>query len=90
MIPWLGLEDQHFVLPDGHRYERKEDQEAFIRGWLRGAGMTSEADDLRIAWYDARYHQVRVHDTMHPWKKSRVAHEAHGCGIVVCSPQAER
>ncbi|CBN79076.1 Digalactosyldiacylglycerol synthase, family GT4 [Ectocarpus siliculosus] len=58
MIPWLGLEDQHFVLPDGHRYERKEDQEAFIRGWLRGAGMTSEADDLRIAWYDARYHQV--------------------------------
>lgn len=59
MIPWLGLEDQHFVLPDGHRYEKKEDQEAFIRDWLRGAGMTSEADDLRIAWYDARYHQVR-------------------------------
>ncbi|CAM9439961.1 unnamed protein product [Ectocarpus sp. 4 AP-2014] len=58
MIPWLGPEDQHFVLPDGHRYERMEDQEAFIRGWLRGAGMTSEADDLRIAWYDARYHQV--------------------------------
>ena len=59
MIPWLGPEDQHFVLPEGRRYETKEEQESYIRDWLRGAGMTSEADDLGIAWYDARYHQVR-------------------------------
>eukprot|EP00752_Nemacystus_decipiens_P002053 g1966.t1 len=58
MIPWLGPEDQHFVLPEGRRYESKRDQESYIRDWLRGAGMTSEADDLGIAWYDARYHQV--------------------------------
>lgn len=59
MIPWLGLEDQDFVLPAGRRYETKAEQESYIREWLRGAGMTSEADDLGIAWYDARYHQVR-------------------------------
>lgn len=59
MIPWLSLEDQDFVLPEGRRYETKREQESYIRDWLRGAGMTSEADDLGIAWYDARYHQVR-------------------------------
>lgn len=60
MIPWLGPEDQHFVLPEGRRFEKREDQEAYIREWLRGSGMTSEADDLGITWYDARYHQVRA------------------------------
>lgn len=61
MIPWLGPEDQHFVLPEGRRYETKGEQESYIREWLKGAGMTSEADDLGIAWYDARYHQVRYY-----------------------------
>ncbi|CAN0290511.1 unnamed protein product, partial [Hapterophycus canaliculatus] len=56
MIPWLGTEDQEFVLPEGRRYETREGQEAYIREWLRGSGMTREADDLGITWYDARYH----------------------------------
>ena len=60
MVPWLGLEDQEFVLPEGRRYESKEEQEAYAREWLRGAGVTTEADDLRLVWYDARYHQVRA------------------------------
>lgn len=58
MIPWLKPEDQHFVLPDGSRFENQEEQEVVIRDWLRKAGMKTEANDLDIAWYDARYHQI--------------------------------
>lgn len=58
MLPWVGLEDQQYVLPEGCRYETREGQEAYIRDWLRGSGMAEEAELLDIAWYDARYHQV--------------------------------
>ena len=58
MIPWVGLEDQKYVLPEGCRYETRVEQEAYIRDWLRASGMAEEADDLDIAWYEARYHQV--------------------------------
>lgn len=58
MIPWVGLEDQKHVLPEGCRYEAREEQELYIRDWLRASGMAKEADDLDIAWYEARYHQV--------------------------------
>ncbi|CAN0113027.1 unnamed protein product, partial [Laminaria digitata] len=58
MIPWVGLEDQKYVLPDGCRYETRQEQEAYIRDWLRASGMAEEAELLDIAWYEARYHQV--------------------------------
>lgn len=51
MIPWVGLEDQEFVLPEGKRFDKQEEQEAYIRDWLRNAGMKQEADDLQIAWF---------------------------------------
>ena len=58
MVPWLSPEDQPFVLPEGKRFDTREEQGAFVRDWLRKAGMEAEADDLRIFWYDARYHQL--------------------------------
>lgn len=58
MIPWLGLQDQELVLPESQRYNSEEEQGAYIREWLGEAGMTAEADDLRLVWYDARYHPV--------------------------------
>lgn len=51
MIPWVGLEDQAFVLPEGKRFAKRSEQEEYIRDWLRAAGMKEEADDLDIAWY---------------------------------------
>ncbi len=59
MVPWLGLQDQEFVLPESQRYESKEEQGAYIREWLGEAGMAAEGDALHLVWYDARYSPVR-------------------------------
>jgi digalactosyldiacylglycerol synthase len=54
VIPWLELaEDQTQVY--GQIYTQ-EQQEAYIRNWLRSADLEDVADALDIVFYPARYH----------------------------------
>ncbi len=60
VIPWLELEEDRIELyGDNHNFTTSQEQEDYIRAWLRGAQMNEEADPvngLRILFYPARYH----------------------------------
>ncbi|CAM9777498.1 unnamed protein product [Pylaiella littoralis] len=56
-IPWLENEDQEKVYPKGERYTKKEEQAAYVRGWLVKAGLEQESNDLDLLLYPARYHE---------------------------------
>lgn len=56
MLPWLELKsDQEKLYGKDRVYSSQEEQEAFIRNWLRDtAKFPSAANDLNIAWYTGR------------------------------------
>eukprot|EP00986_Skeletonema_menzelii_P011522 scaffold5943_cov148-Skeletonema_menzelii.AAC.7 len=60
VIPWLELEEDRIELyGNNHNFNTSQEQEDYIRNWLRGAQMKEEADPvngLRILFYPARYH----------------------------------
>jgi len=61
VIPWLELESDRLELyGPNHNFTSPEDQETYIRAWLRDeADMPQEADPttgIRILFYPARYH----------------------------------
>jgi len=60
VIPWLELEEDRLELyGNNHNFTTSQEQEDYIRDWLRGANMNEEADPvngLRILFYPARYH----------------------------------
>lgn len=60
VIPWLELEEDRLELyGNNHNFKTSQEQEDYIRDWLRGAQMNEEADPvngLRILFYPARYH----------------------------------
>ncbi len=61
VIPWLELEQDRLELyGTKHNFTTPEDQELYIRKWLREeADMPEEADEktgIRILFYPARYH----------------------------------
>ena len=55
MLPWLERRgDQERVYGANNIFETPEDQEAYIRTWLReSANMPQASQDLRIRWYTA-------------------------------------
>lgn len=55
MLPWLERQiDQERVYGKENAFETQEDQEAFVRTWLRdSAGMAEAAEELKITWYTA-------------------------------------
>ncbi len=57
VIPWLELPEDQRQLYNGKVFESKEEQELFIRNWLdRSANMPDAAANLKIVFYNARYH----------------------------------
>ena len=60
VIPWLELEEDRLELyGSSHNFSTPQEQEDYIRDWLRGANMSDEADPvngLKILFYNARYH----------------------------------
>ena len=60
VIPWLELEEDRLELyGSNHNFSTSQEQEDYIRDWLRGANMNEEADSangLKIIFYPARYH----------------------------------
>ena len=60
VLPWLELEeDREKLYGDGNLFENEIEQEAYIREWLKGAGLEEESCNetgLKIIWYPARYH----------------------------------
>ena len=57
VVPWLELPVDQEEVYNGRVFESMEEQEAYIRGWLRTeAGMPDAADGLSIVFYPARYH----------------------------------
>ena len=57
VVPWLELPVDQEEVYNGRVFESMEEQEAYIRGWLRAdAGMPDAADGLSIVFYPARYH----------------------------------
>jgi glycosyltransferase involved in cell wall biosynthesis len=56
VIPWLELaEDQQELYQ--HVFENQQEQEEYIRNWLRdSAKMEDAADGLNLVFYPARYH----------------------------------
>eukprot|EP00816_Leptocylindrus_hargravesii_P003400 CAMPEP_0196806770 /NCGR_PEP_ID=MMETSP1362-20130617/6685_1 /TAXON_ID=163516 /ORGANISM="Leptocylindrus danicus, Strain CCMP1856" /LENGTH=816 /DNA_ID=CAMNT_0042180399 /DNA_START=235 /DNA_END=2685 /DNA_ORIENTATION=+ len=55
MLPWLERsKDQEKLYGQSDRFKSEEDQDQFIRNWLRNvAGMPRAADNLNIMWYIA-------------------------------------
>ena len=61
VIPWLEMEEDRLELyGDKHNFTSSEEQEVYIRKWLREeANMPEEADPehgIKIVFYPARYH----------------------------------
>jgi hypothetical protein len=61
VIPWLEMEeDRQSLYGDKYNFSTPEEQEAYIRNWLReDAGMPEEADPergIKILFYPSRYH----------------------------------
>lgn len=60
VVPWLELEEDRLELYPNHKFDTPEQQETYIREWLRNdAHMEDEANPdhgLRILFYPARYH----------------------------------
>ncbi|GMH70781.1 hypothetical protein TL16_g05492, partial [Triparma laevis f. inornata] len=55
MLPWLERpEDQGTVYGSDKAFKSKEEQEMFVRKWLRvDAGLVEASEALEICWYDA-------------------------------------
>ena len=57
VVPWLELPEDQEEVYNGRVFNSMEEQEAYIRSWLRNdAGMPDAADGLSIVFYPARYH----------------------------------
>ena len=65
MLPWLERrDDQERVYGKEKAFDTPEDQEAFIRTWLRdSAGLKEASEFLGIAWYPAR--QERAENSLY-------------------------
>ncbi|CAM9638879.1 unnamed protein product, partial [Sphacelaria rigidula] len=57
MVPFLPPEDQPRVFPAGVIFETPEEQEAWVRNWLKEAGLTLESERLNLMFYEGRYHK---------------------------------
>lgn len=58
VVPWLELEEDQRKVYNGRVFESKEEQERYVRDWLRDqANMADAAENLRIVFYTARYHE---------------------------------
>ena len=55
MLPWLErMSDQKKIYGASKSFESQEDQEEYIRTWLREtAGMKDASEQLKIMWYTA-------------------------------------
>ena len=52
MIPWLERDEDRKKLYGDRNFDSKEEQEQFVREWLRDtAGMEKASEELNIAWY---------------------------------------
>lgn len=60
MLPWLERQaDQENVYGVNNTFDTPDDQEAYIRTWLReSAGMEQASEDLKIRWYTAWQNRV--------------------------------
>lgn len=60
LVPWLERQDdQTRVYGASNTFETAEDQDTYIRTWLRdSAGMTHASTELNIAWYTAWQNKV--------------------------------
>lgn len=57
VIPWLELKEDQEKLFHGHVFNSTDEQEAYVREWLRKqAHMPNAAENLNIVFYNARYH----------------------------------
>ncbi len=56
MVPWLDLEDQHFVFNSKTRFEDPVEQKEVMIKWLKEAGLEKAAEKLEIKFYVGKYH----------------------------------
>lgn len=57
VIPWLELEEDQRQVYNGRVFADTEEQELYVRDWLRTqADMPGAADNLNLVFYTARYH----------------------------------
>jgi hypothetical protein len=57
VIPWLELEEDQRQVYNGRVFADPEEQELYVRDWLRTqADMAEAADNLNLVFYTARYH----------------------------------
>lgn len=57
IIPWLELPEDQEKIYNGHIFDDPQEQEAYVRDWLRNqAGLPDAADELNLHFYNARYH----------------------------------
>ena len=56
MVPWLDLEDQHFVFNSKTRFEDPVEQKEVMIKSLKEAGLEKAAEKLEIKFYVGKYH----------------------------------
>jgi hypothetical protein len=57
VIPWLELDEDQRQVYNGRVFATPEEQELYVRDWLRNqAGLPEAADNLNLVFYTARYH----------------------------------
>lgn len=54
LVPWLSPSDQEQIHPDGRVFDSPEDQEDFVRKWLRNR--VGFEGDFKLTFYPGKYH----------------------------------
>jgi len=59
LIPWLEIDDQKRLFPQGLVFDSKTEQAQYIRGWLsQHSNLGKDTLKLRLRFYDGRYHKA--------------------------------
>ncbi|KAG5187025.1 hypothetical protein JKP88DRAFT_353820 [Tribonema minus] len=56
VVPWLDVEDQAKVYPNGKRFETEQQQDEYVHQWLDEAGLGEEGAKISLMFYKGRYH----------------------------------
>jgi len=69
LIPWVTVECQNLIFPNGIRFKTPEEQRAYLKAWLvNDAHLPLAADKLDISFYAGRFmRHTYIHTFIHTY-----------------------